>query len=123
MLLGPFVDPGRTACLRCLDSHLAEQDPHYPLLVSRAARLLEQRDLPEPLDSAVATIAIGWAVRDLVRYAEGDPVSTWSATVLLGPDQVDLTPRSWTAHPACGCSWAHSTDQPGREYRSSTMGA
>ncbi|RNL78242.1 hypothetical protein EFL95_03775 [Nocardioides marmorisolisilvae] len=123
ILLGPFVDPGRTACLRCVDHHHAEEDPLHPLLVSRAARLLRPRDLPEPVDAAVAAMALGWAVRDLVRYAEGDPISTWSATVRLGPDEVDLAPRAWMPHPACGCGWARSGELPGAHDRSSTMGA
>jgi len=123
VLLGPFVDPGRTACLRCLDAHHAEEDPLYPVLVSRAARLVSSSELPEPVDSAVATMAIGWAVRDLVRYAEGDAVSTWSATVLLGPDQVELAPTPWSPHPGCGCTWAHSGDRSGPVAPSRTMGA
>ena len=123
LVLGPFVDPGRTACLRCLDAHHAERDPAYPVLVSRAARVIQSSDNAEPLDTALATIALGWAVRDLVRYAEGDPVSTWSATVRFGPDETNLAPTTWPPHPGCGCGWARSADSPGHVYRSSTMGA
>jgi len=123
LVLGPFVDPGRTACLRCVDAHLAEQDPAYPVLVSRGARLVPTSDVAEPVDSALATIAIGWAVRDLVQYAEGDTVSTWSATVLLGPDDLDLTPVSWQQHPACGCGWARSAEPAEPWHASRTMGA
>jgi len=112
IVLGPFVEPGRTACLRCVDAHLAEDDPMYPLLVSPAARLLHVGRGPEPVDSAVAAIATGLAVRDLVRYAEGDPVSTWSATVLVSPDHDDLSPRTWAPHPGCGCAWAGSAHGP-----------
>ena len=112
LVVGPFVSPGRTACLRCVDAHLANQDPLHPVLVSRAARLVPGRDLSEPVDRASATIAVGWAVRDLVRYAEGDPVSTWSATIRLGPEQFDPAPIPWLPHPACGCSWATSADGP-----------
>lgn len=112
VVLGPFVEPGRTACLRCVDAHLAEDDPMHPLLVSPAARLPHVGRGPEPVDSALATIALGLAVRDLVRYAEGDPVSTWSATVRLSPDQDDLSPRAWLPHPGCGCAWAGSAHGP-----------
>ncbi|MFL6022914.1 MAG: hypothetical protein ACJ72O_06205, partial [Marmoricola sp.] len=52
LVLGPFVEPGLTACLRCIDAHLGEQDPMHPVLVSRAARLVEARELPEPIDAA-----------------------------------------------------------------------
>ena len=123
VVLGPFVDPGRTACLRCVDAHLAEDDPLYPLLVSRSARLLERSPAAEPVDTALAAMALGWAVRDLVRYAEGDPVSTWSATVRLDPDQSSFAPVSWTPHPACGCGWARSAEWTGGEDSSVTMGA
>lgn len=123
LVLGPFVDPGRTACVRCIDAHLTEDDPVHPVLVSRTARLLDLNDVPEPLDSAVASMALGWAVRDLVRYAEGDPVSTWSATVLLGPDQDALVPTPWAPHPSCGCSWAHAAGPRPGSRPSSTIGA
>jgi len=123
MLLGPFVDPGRTACLRCVDAHLTEDDPLHPVLVSRSARLLERSPAPEPVDTALAAMAIGWAVRDLVRYAEGDPVSTWSATVRLEAEQAAFAPVSWSPHPACGCSWARSADFTDGEGSSVTMGA
>jgi bacteriocin biosynthesis cyclodehydratase domain-containing protein len=123
VVLGPFVEPGRTACLRCVDAHLAEDDPHHPVLVSSAARVVSPTERREPIEAALATMALGWAVRDLVRYAEGDPVSTWSATVRWGPDDIAVSPRAWTPHPACGCGWARSPERPGRHYRSSTMGA
>ncbi len=35
--VGPCVVPGLTACLRCVDAHLADRDPRHPL-VRRAAR-------------------------------------------------------------------------------------
>ena len=28
---GPFVVPGRTACLRCVDEHLTDRDPRHPV--------------------------------------------------------------------------------------------
>jgi hypothetical protein len=95
-----------------VDAHLAEADPLYPLLVSRAARLTQPSSVPEPVEGALATIAIGWAVRDLIRYAEGDPVSTWSATVRFDPDQPDFAPTAWPRHPGCGCGWVRSADGP-----------
>jgi hypothetical protein len=44
-------------------------------------------------------------VRDVVAYVEGEPPSTWSATVTIGPD-LDPGRREWARHPHCGCSWA-----------------
>jgi bacteriocin biosynthesis cyclodehydratase domain-containing protein len=107
-VVGPFVDPGRTACLRCIDAYLTEDDPAWPLLVeqySRATRADRSDGVPEPVDAALAAIAIGWTVRDLEAYAEAaDPVS-WSSTVTIEADLADITTRHWPPHPHCGCGW------------------
>ena len=99
--LGPFVVPGRTACLRCLDAHLGEADP-------RRALVLEQLEDAEPgstpYDAVLAHAAAALAVRDLTSYAEGDRPATWSATITVGTD-LALPTRLWTRHPHCGCSW------------------
>ena len=105
--VGPFVDPGRTACLRCLDAHRAVDDPRAPLLASRHARAAHDRrdGVAEPVDTALATLAVAWAVRDLVTHAEGDRPSTWSATIRFPATLAPVTQTEWLRHPACGCTW------------------
>ncbi len=99
--LGPFVVPGVTACLRCLDAHLGEQDPRRALVLEQ----LEDADAtPGPYDPVLAHAATALAVRDLTSYAEGDRPATWSATITVGAD-LALPQRTWTRHPHCGCSW------------------
>jgi hypothetical protein len=99
--LGPFVEPGASACLRCVDAHRGEHDPRRALVVEQLAG---RRAAPD--DPALASLAIAWAVRDLVTHLDGGQPSTWSATVELG---ADLRPhrRTWTRHPHCGCSWSN----------------
>jgi len=99
--LGPYVDPGRTACLRCVDAHLRERDPRRDLL-------LAQHGDREPLraarpDPALRTLALGWAVRDLALAAVGEEPSTRSAVVTLGEVEPERTP--FRRHVHCGCSW------------------
>lgn len=107
--IGPFVQPGLTACLRCVDAHEALHDARRPLLLSQAAGIAAER--PPPVDPLLDQIAFAWAVRDLVRYLEGDEPSTWSATVDLGP--VDSPERTrWGRHPDCGCAWDVITELP-----------
>jgi hypothetical protein len=100
--LGPFVDPGRTACLRCVDAHEALHDARRPLLVAQAARAAAET--PPPVDPVLDLLVLAWAVRDLTRFVEGDLPSTWSTTYdvgpALGPDRV-----RWGRHPDCGCAW------------------
>ena len=100
--LGPFVVPGVTACLRCLDAHLGEQDPRRALVLEQ----LEDSDTaPGPYDPVLAHAATALAVRDLTSYAEGERPATWSATITVGAD-LALPHHTWLRHPHCGCSWA-----------------
>lgn len=99
--IGPFVEPGRTACVRCVDAHEAESDPRRPFLVEQAALAA---DFTAPVDPVLERLVLAWAVRDLCRYVEGDEPSTWSTTVDLGPSGAPHVER-WLRHPHCGCAW------------------
>lgn len=97
--VGPFVVPGRTGCLRCADARRAEADPRRAVVLEQVARAPAAA-----CDPVVAALALAWAVRDLVAWAEGDRPSTWGAAYELGgvvPDRVAVDP-----HPHCGCAWA-----------------
>lgn len=109
--IGPFVEPGRTACLRCVDAHEAETDPRRPFLVEQAAMAAQADPVAEPLDPVLDRLALAWAVRDVCRYVEGDEPSTWSATVDLGPTDPPRLVR-WLRHPHCGCAWDLLFDLP-----------
>jgi bacteriocin biosynthesis cyclodehydratase domain-containing protein len=106
-VIGPYVDPGRTACLRCLDAHVASHDPHAATLPTLHARAAGDRHdgVAEPVDTALATLAVSWAVRDLVTHVEGDRPSTWSATVRVSAGLRSVVQTEWLRHPACGCGW------------------
>ncbi len=97
--VGPCVVPGLTACVRCVDEHLADRDPSHPRLV--AGHLTAARDdLPPPGDLA---LALAWAVRDVVALVDGERPTTWSATVDLVPG--GPVTHEWRRHPRCGCAW------------------
>lgn len=117
LVVGPLVVPGVTACLRCLDAHHGADDPLYPVLASRHHRAVRSDGVPEPLDSALAAIAVGWAVRDLTSFLDGEGATTWSSTVRLGQEAGEVTVVSWLRHPGCGCAWV------GAEGASDTMEA
>jgi bacteriocin biosynthesis cyclodehydratase domain-containing protein len=107
-VLGPFVRPGETACLRCVDAHHTDVDPAWPLLVAQyATAVARPRDdtVPEPVDPLLATLAGAWAARELVSLAEGRLPVTTSATVRLDPLVTALETQRWPRHPACGCTW------------------
>ena len=108
-VVGPFVEPGRTACLRCIDAYLSEDDPAWPLLVEQYARATstDRPDgIPEPVDASLGALAVAWAARDLASYAEGATPGTWSSTVRVAPRLESIETRRWPRHPDCGCGWA-----------------
>ncbi|GEP38818.1 hypothetical protein NPS01_24810 [Nocardioides psychrotolerans] len=100
VVIGPFVLPGVTACLRCVDAHRAETDPRRALVVEQVV----SRPPAAVRDPALHALALAWATRDLLRFVEGDQPSTWSASFDLGPVAAPER-RAWTRHPHCGCSW------------------
>ena len=107
-VLGPFVAPGRTACLRCIDAHWSDADPSWPLLVRQyaAASSRDRADgAPEPVDPMLASLAVAWAARDLASYVDGLRPSTWSATLTVHGQLDRIETRPWLRHPGCCCSW------------------
>lgn len=100
--VGPFVDPGRTACLRCLDAHLGDRDPR------RATVLRQLEDLPHTRavdpDPHLVQIGAAWAVRDIVRHLDGQTPTLRSATVTVSRD-LEVERRDWLRHAHCGCAW------------------
>ena len=103
--IGPFVVPGLTACLRCVDAHRAQGDPRRQLVVEQVAQVAQ---VAQPggaaHDPVLWSWATAWAARDLARYAEGDRPSTWSTTFVVDSLAAPREQR-WDRHPHCGCSW------------------
>lgn len=99
--VGPFVVPGQTACLRCLDASWTVQDPRRAVIVSQYAT---SETWCEPPDGLLLTLALAWAVRDVVTHLEGGHPATWSRTVEID-DRLEPVTTSWLRHPHCGCAW------------------
>lgn len=107
-VVGPFVVPGTTACLRCVDAHCTDVDPAWPLLVRQyaaASSRVRADGAPEPVDPLLASLALAWAARDVASYVDGSRPSSWSATVTIHPPLSRLETRPWLRHPACSCTW------------------
>jgi hypothetical protein len=100
--IGPYVEPGRTACLRCLDAHLGDLDPRRATVLHQLEELPSAPAAdPEP---CLLQLAVAWAVRDVARLLAGLPSALRSATVTVTED-LEIIRREWLRHPHCGCAW------------------
>jgi bacteriocin biosynthesis cyclodehydratase domain-containing protein len=117
VVIGPFVVPGETACLRCIDARLSLEDPdHVPVLARyvaapEASDVGSGRDLTEP---ALVVLALAWAVRDLLAHVDGTRPTTCDRTVRLGPESSREVHTAWPRDPDCGCSWPGSLANSGK---------
>ena len=100
--IGPFVEPGRSPCLRCVDAHLGDLDPRRATVLHQLEQLPRAAATqPDPL---LVQLGAAWAVRDVVRHLEGEPAACRSATVIISGG-LETTRRDWLRHPHCGCAW------------------
>lgn len=107
-VLGPFAVPGQTACLRCVDAHLTDVDPAWPLLAlqyAAACATTREDALVEPCDPSLAALSAAWTARDVLTHLEDGSPSTASGTVRVGPVLSTIESQTWSRHPCCGCAW------------------
>lgn len=97
--IGPYVVPGVTACLRCVDAELGRLDPRRALVVEQYARRTAGDG--DPVGRA---LALAYTARELRTIAGGGRPTTWSAVVHVGGSG-SLEPQHVRRHPACGCAW------------------
>ena len=97
--VGPFVQPGLTACVRCVAVGGS------PATRGLAALLVPSGPLrAQDLDDALLVSALGCAVRDLATWQHGGVPLTWSSSLTLSAHRPPELER-WPRHPHCGCSW------------------
>lgn len=118
-VVGPFVLPGRTSCLRCHHLHRTDRDPGWP---SVAAQLTAGgRHRGEACDTVLATAVAAHAVLQLLAVVDGaGPPPAVDGTIEISQGDGRVRRRSWTAHPACGCTWAPSRPRDGPDPAGTT---
>lgn len=100
--VGPFVDPGRTSCVRCADLWLCERDQDWPAVVAQLERALL---VPS---HAAASWAAGTAALHIAAWLRsGSAPSEDAVWEVVGATQ---EARRWPRHPDCGCR-----EQPAEE--------
>jgi bacteriocin biosynthesis cyclodehydratase domain-containing protein len=100
--VGPLVEPGRTACLRCLDLTRAERDPAWPLIL---AQLTGRRPVPPACDAPLAAAVAAQAAAQALAFVDrpASPLAAANATLELVLPSWQWRRRSWPPHPECWC--------------------
>jgi len=104
-VVGPFVQPGSSACLRCVDLHKAAGDPQWPTIL---AQVTFSRAWPQAADTVLAAMTAAVAAAQALAYIDGaGPVpATANGTLELVLPDWRWRRRTWPPHPACICGAA-----------------
>jgi bacteriocin biosynthesis cyclodehydratase domain-containing protein len=108
-LIGPFVLPGQTPCLRCVELTRGDRDPAWPML---AAQLIGNRHAVEPCDVVLASAAASIVALHVLAWLDhgiDPPPPTVGGTLELSLSDLRLRRRTVAAHPGCGCGAIDAT--------------
>jgi hypothetical protein len=97
-ILGPFVLPGTTSCLTCLDLGRRQNDPAWPLLAFQLAQVTP------PDDPLLAGWLLAGVMTQVAAWEAGRLPETCSATQTLDVADAATGWTAWPVHPACGCA-------------------
>jgi bacteriocin biosynthesis cyclodehydratase domain-containing protein len=101
-VIGPFVVPGRTACLRCVDRSRSHHDRSWPTVIAS----VEAAPLRVPAVSpALAAMTGGYAASELTLWATGYVPTCRDAVVELPHGLGPVQTVSYPLDPECGCGW------------------
>jgi hypothetical protein len=126
-VVGPFVDPGRSACLRCIDLARASRDRAWPLILAQASRIpvsgaasgVSPQACDTVLAAATAALASAQALTVIDRAGPRPPVSANGTLELVLPDW-QWRRRTWQPHTACTCGAAEYQATAGQAAREAT---
>jgi bacteriocin biosynthesis cyclodehydratase domain-containing protein len=103
-VIGPFVIPGVSACLRCLELHRSDRDPAWPLIAAQLAAD-GRRSWVEACDVTLATLAASVCTLQVLTFIDGSEPAALDGTLEIALPDWRIRRRSWAPHPACGCCW------------------
>ena len=106
-VVGPFVFPGRSSCLRCADLVRTDLDPSWPRLATQLYG--RQGHAGRAVMSATAAIAVGQIEGFLVADPSVSPAVDRTFELDLRTHRI--VTRRWSRHPHCDCSAIASVGQ------------
>ncbi len=101
-LVGPFVVPGRTACLRCVDLSRSQLDPCWPTLLAAAqSGPAKVASCPPSLIAATAA----YAAQEIALWGSGALPVCCDSVVEIPHGLGEVQTIAYPPHPECGCGW------------------
>lgn len=116
--VGPLVLPGLSSCLRCVDLHRADLDPHWPLLAATLHGVAGAGSSATRQATAAVAAAQITEIADRLRAHTPDPPSITGRILTFRPAPSTLTSSPAPVHPRCVC---HATDSETHGTPSSTI--
>ncbi|MCL1869746.1 MAG: ThiF family adenylyltransferase [Promicromonosporaceae bacterium] len=99
VVVGPFVLPGRTACARCADLTLADDDPAWPAMAAQ----LRADAVHLPQETTLVASAAAFAGAQVLAHLDGMRPAAAGAVVELALPHALPRVRELAPHPRCGC--------------------
>ena len=105
--IGPFVVPGVSACLYCLQRHASDADPAWPAMASQLWGRRSPADTELMASEAAAIVA-----REVVARL-GQRVDARSDQLVIDAATGARSRREFGIHPECGCVSLSAAARPG----------
>lgn len=124
-VVGPLVEPGRSACLRCVDLSKTARDRAWPLILAQAAGPLAPGVSPQACDTALAAATAALATAQALAFVDRAgprPLATANGTLEAVLPEWQWRRRSWPPHAACFCGATGENEGPALNKRSPTDG-
>jgi bacteriocin biosynthesis cyclodehydratase domain-containing protein len=102
-VVGPFVLPGRSGCLRCAEVRRRDDDPAWPRLAAQLAAADTGSDGVPAGDTVTCLFTALIAAVQVLAHLDGVAPGTVDATLELRPPTFLPRLRRWSAHPGCPC--------------------
>lgn len=107
-VVGPFVVPGVSACLRCLDLHRTDRDPRWPFVAAQLGTDGTGDAGTGACAAAVAGATAAIAVLQVLGWLDTGALPATASATLEVDESGQVRRRAWSVHPGCGCDWAEA---------------
>ena len=112
-VVGPLVEPGRSACLRCADLARTARDSAWPLILAQTGGPDGPAASPQACDTVLAAATAALAAAQALTFIDrAAPHVTRNGTLEAVLPDWQWHRRTWSPHLACTCGAAAAAASP-----------